>query len=153
MAPFKFNFVPERQLFKPVYNHSAAFVKIYPAGTLVFNPEIIRLYEMKDKFIKLFADKSKRAIGWQLVEGNTVMEDLTHQIKLNKSGIAVVGIRKVLESVGAPKTGISYPRMEVKTYKGPLDSGVIYYAILPDVEHETNAAPEKVNSENSGAQA
>lgn len=125
----KFSFVPERQIGKD--SDETYKVSIFKNSALRFPSEIVRVYELKDKYVRLFADLEKKAIGWQIVEGKTDLDTLSDArlMTVRKAGIVVLGIGKLLNKLGFEK-GVAFSNLEVKKYKSVLDDRDIWYIEL-----------------------
>lgn len=128
----KFNFVPERQLGE-VEANSPFRVSIYKAGTLVFPTDAVDIYELDTKFIRLFADKEKRSIGWSILEGGTNLEELNDARKLVKTanGNIIVSIRKLLNKIGIEDFEDGWKNLNVSIYKSSLHTNDIYHVEIP----------------------
>lgn len=133
MSTPKFSFVPERQIGQ-VSNEGGYSVSIFKSGVLCFSINTLRIYELEGKYIRLFADVEKKAIGWSVVEGKTNLDDINDSrlVKTNASGCAVLGITKLLKKIGIEKE-TSFFNLPVKVYKSPLNSYDIYYIELKKV--------------------
>lgn len=128
MTP-KFSFVPERQIGKDIVETYT--VAIHKGGMLSFPAYAVRVYDLKDKYIRLFADIEKKVIGWSVCEGRTELDVLNdaRQIKVQKAGNAVLGITKLLKHLGIPKDSES-KHFDVKRYTSPLEANDIWYIKL-----------------------
>jgi hypothetical protein len=126
----KFNFIPERQLKKPAAE-SAFKVNIYVTGTLVFTKDVVEIYDLDQKFVRMYGDATKKVIGWSVIQGGNIeeMDDL-RQLKKNVNGMITVSIKKLLESIGWAPEGTT-SGLEVKKYKSPLHAEDIFYVELP----------------------
>lgn len=139
----KFNFVSERLLNEPAADTSFR-VSIYKTGTLVFTGETLDIYDLENKYIRLFADRERRSIAWQVLDDKTSLEELNDARKVvkNTNGIATISIKKILKIMGITELGKGWKNLEVKTYKTTLQSGELYYVVIPQKEHEY-LAPER----------
>ena len=144
MPQIKFSFVPERQLGEDYGDRTGMTISIYSTGSMIFGSEIIRLYEMDGKYIKLFADVQKRAVGWTIIEGKTDLDSLNdaRQIKVTDGGIATVSIGRILKKLGIEK-GTKFMHVPVKIYKSLLEVNPIYYIEL--VVEKPYKKPEEEN--------
>lgn len=140
----KFNFVPEKQLLRstdPTYR-----VTIYSknkidkktgekslVNNLVFTKEVVNVYELGGKFIRFYADKEKRTIGWSILGEHEAgpLEEIegTKKVKVNSAGIALFGIGRLLKSVNITLTD-NRKGLIVSTYRSSLHSHPIYYIKL-----------------------
>ncbi len=145
----KFNFVSERLLNEPKADN-AFRVSIYKTGTLIFTGEVLEIYDLENKFIRLFVDREKRSIAWQVLPDNASLEELNDARKVVKTtnGNAVISVKKLLTAIGIQKAdmGKGFKNLEVRTYKTALQAGDLYYVILPKKEHEY-IAPEGAKTE------
>lgn len=131
----KFNFVPERLLTTPV--QEAPFrVSIYKQGTLIFPADVTHVYELDGKYIRIYADREKRSIGWAIVKEADALADLKDLRRLKKTpgGVIVVGIRKVLSNMGIEDLGEGWKNLEVSTYVSTFHKDKLYYITLPQKE-------------------
>ncbi len=132
MPTIKFSFVPERQLGKEV--DETYRVSIYKHAHLYFPSCAVQVYDLSGKYIKLFADIEKRAIGWQVIEGKTDLEEVSgarFMQKRGKSGAIVLGIGKLLERLGFENAKeIEFRDLEVQKYVSPLEKNEIWYVQL-----------------------
>ncbi len=131
MPAIKFDFVPERQIGKE-QAESGYRVTIFKSGVLAFGGHVLDVYELDGKYLRLFADVEKKAIGWSVIEGKTSFDEIDDAriLKRNSSGVAILGITKLLKKLGVEK-GQLMPNLEVKKYKSALNSYDIYYIELP----------------------
>ncbi len=135
MRPPKFDFIPERQLIKESKPVDPMFkASIYPNGALSFNKDYIEIYELGNKFIRIYADTAKRSIGWKILEGKTDLEEVDDSRKMvltpqNSIKLSITGILSIL---GWTK-GESYKKLPIEIYKS--DGIEIHYIKLPDIEH------------------
>lgn len=124
----KFSFVPEKQIGKDI--DESYHVSILRNNVLFFPAEIVRVYDLGGKYIKLFADIEKKSIGWSICEGKTDLDTLNtaRLMVVRKSGQVVLGISKILKKFDMLKT--YHPYLEVKKYKSLLDDNDIWYITL-----------------------
>ena len=132
----KFSFVPERQL--NASSESETYkVSIFKNGQLVFPTSVLDVYELEGKYLKLFADIEKKAIGWSIIEGTTDFTELEYArlIKKDKNQkVARLGITKILRNLNID-TGTSFLKLEVKQYKSALQDSAIWYIELPTTKN------------------
>ncbi len=141
-APPKFNFVPEKQLLQsidPTYKVTIYAKKMIDKDTgevsftnnLIFTKPVVDVFELKDKFIRFYADKEKKTVGWSILEKAEGLIELegVRQIKVNAKGIVLFGIGKLLKSVNLTLKE-NRKNLIVKTYKSSLQSHDIYYITL-----------------------
>ncbi len=127
----KFSFVPERQIGKES-DDIGYTVSITKQGCILFTSAVVRIYDLDKKFIRIFADIEKRAVGWSIVENIEGLESLKDVRQLNKnvkSGIIVVSVKKLLQKIGIEK-GTKHKHLTVKTYRSPLETDNIFYIQL-----------------------
>lgn len=135
MKNSKFDFVPEKQMKAP--NADVKFrVSIYKTGTLVFPADAVYIYDLDGKYIRLYADRAKRSIGWSLFEKSVPPEEMADARQLKKlgGGHIVVSIKKLLKSMGIEDLGGGFKQLEVGIYKTTLQANDIYYVTLPEKE-------------------
>ena len=133
----KFNFVPERQLEENRHKSSFFTASIGPKEMIFFNKEYCNVYELDNKFVRFYANISKRTIAWKIIEGKTDLKDElsdSRKLKANKVGMIMSSITKILSSVGWQK-GDKYLKLPIQVYNS-LD-GEYYYVKLPDKFLET----------------
>lgn len=130
MPVIKFSFVPERLINKPIKDASYR-VTIFKSGVLCFPSSVVHIYDLEGKYVKMYADVEKKTIGWSIIEGQTSLNDLNgaRLIKKLKSGCAVLGIRKLLKSIGI-EHGAQFKNLETKIYKSSLNESDIFYIQL-----------------------
>lgn len=132
----KFNFVSERQI-SDTHEPSTAFTaSIYGNQQIVFNKDFIRIYELESKYVRLFLDVEKRAIGFSVVEGDTdfaKLNDARH-LKPDAKGNIKVSIRRLLTKIGYAKPMKPISNLEIKTYDSKEYGGTMYYVTLPPIE-------------------
>lgn len=126
----KFNFVPERQIGKES-SYGSYRVSIFKNGTIYFKEDVINVYELDGKYMKLFADVDKKIIGWSIIENKTDLSELNEArlMKKNVNGVITITIGKLLKKLGIDKKE-SFPNLEVKRYKSPLLAHDIFYVEL-----------------------
>lgn len=125
----KFSFVPERQIGedeKVGYN-----VNIYGNGAIIFNGQVVDVYELNNKYIKVFSDLEKKAIGWTIIKNDTNLEELNNArvLKKTKNGNIILSVTKILKKLGWEK-GMKFTNLPVKLYKSPLETDDIWYIQL-----------------------
>jgi len=127
----KFSFVPERQVGGNGSTGHSYTVSLYANGSIIFPSEVVRVYELDGKYLRLYADVQKKSIGWSVIEDETSLEALNEarQIRKMKGGNAVVSVVKLLKHLGIPK-GTKIMNLPVNVYKSPLNSSDIYYIEL-----------------------
>lgn len=135
----KFNFIPERQLGEVTTGNghwSVTIIASKASPAIYFPKDMARILEMDGKYIKVFADTEKKAIGWRLIQDETTLPELNNARKItaNKvSGAVILGIGRILKT-------LNYDLKEkikgllVQTYSSPLIKDDISYVVLPDVE-------------------
>lgn len=133
MRESKFNFIPERQVYKPVSNDgSYAHVRITKNNFIVFTPEYMRLDNLEGKFVKFYADPSKKTIAWRIIEEN--LEELNGARKIHKAtskvNFAVFMIKKLLKALNFNPTK-SYKDIPVYQYTDSLTKFEYHYITLP----------------------
>lgn len=126
----KFSFVPERQLSLDVPDPTYK-VTISKRGVLVFGKEVLDIYELENKYIRLYADIQKKTIGWSIIEGETNLELLNDArlVKKYTNGCSMIGIGKILRLLSVEK-GKIFRDLDVKKYKSPLIGHDIWYIEL-----------------------
>lgn len=131
MIEAKFNFIPENQL-KELSNGNDLWISISTSGQLYFNREVIQHYELKDKYFKLYADETKRAIGWKLFKEGE-LGDLKGLRKLSyyeKVGKGTIMVTKILAKIDKDWKKKKFTRLPIKEYTSPLFEGKMYYIEL-----------------------
>lgn len=136
----KFNFVPEKQLIKNIegsYEVSLYVKDIKRSGKdelekfvlLCFSKTTTNIYDLDGKFIRFYADKEKKTIGWSILEKAEGLAQLegVRQIKASSQGIRL-GIAKLIKVIGVKVE--SRKKIEVKKYESSLQSHPIYYITL-----------------------
>lgn len=133
----KFDFVPERSLKSPI-GDTKFRVSIYKTGTLVFSNEVVKIYDLDGKYIRLYADRSKRSIGWSYFDNSVHPEEMADArlLKALPAGHVVVSIKKLLKSMGIEDLGDGHKQLEVGVYKAAMQPNDIYYVTLPEKEVE-----------------
>ncbi len=141
-APAKFNFIPEKQLLKsvdPTYKVTI-YVKVIVdketeeieyANNLIFSKSVINIYDLEHKYIKFFGDREKKTVGWSIIKSSSNLKGIEgiRQIKVNKNGVAVFGIARLLKSIGI-NLKEKKKDLLVKTYVSPLETHPIHYITL-----------------------
>lgn len=147
--PIKFNFIPERQLGLPPPEEKYK-VSLYQNGAIIFNSSVVNVYELKDKFVRMFADTEKKLIGWQVIEGDTDLDALkdARQLKVSVNGNIVVSVVKLLKSMNYELNG-SLKGLEVKKFKSTLTNNTIWYVELPPKEYVYQPPTEQKDEGNS----
>lgn len=132
----KFNFVPERQLGGNDQQITAFTASIYTNGQIVFKSDYIRIYELDNKYVRVFCDLEKRAIGWSVIEGKTELDELgdARLLKQDINGAAKLSVKKILSRLGYKELKTSILDLEIKTYKSMMHAGEIFYVIIPEPE-------------------
>ncbi len=130
MKPPKFNFLEEK-LLTPENNGFAYRVTLFKTNILYFPKDVIQVYELAGKKLKLYGDKEKHAIAWKVVEGNTSLDDLNtaRTITVGPEGSATLSIKKLLTKIGVV-VDKTRPNIEVRTYDSDTFSEKLYYITL-----------------------
>jgi hypothetical protein len=128
----KFNFVPERQLKESVSSRGFFHASITKQGALCFGREYQKVYELDNKYARIFLDREKRTLGWKIIEGDTNLDELSDCRKLTPNGtgnMIKVGVSKLLRNLSYEK-GDSYKTLPIEIYK--MKEGEIHYIIIPE---------------------
>lgn len=131
----KFNFVPERQLRDIKSGNGYWTVTVMTSRNLYFQKEMVEILEMDGKFIQIFADTEKKAIGWRIIKDETTLDNIHNARKLNAnkvSGAIIVSIGKIMEALNY-KIDKTVRGLVVQTYTSPLVKESISYVVLPQV--------------------
>ena len=126
----KFSFIPENQI-HPINSGYSYTITLMKNGSLYFPKEVLHIYDLEGRFIKFYADKEKKSIGWKLFDKETELEGLKkiRKIKKNSLGSYTPMIKKLLDYIGYEvKSTVS--KIEVKTYKSSYFEGEIFYIQL-----------------------
>lgn len=126
----KFAFVPERQLGQDP-KESGYRVTLMKNGILRFPSDVVNIYDLDGKYIRMFADIQRKAVGWSIIEGKTSLEDIddARLVKKNVNGGAVISIGRMLKKLGMSKE-TEFKNLEVNKFKGMLQANDIHYVIL-----------------------
>lgn len=134
----KYNFVAENTLRSnsPTQEYR---VRLTKHGCIVFRGSDIHIYELNKKFIKLYIDTDKRAIGWKLVETEkysalTELNDTRQIVQNQKTKQASISIRKLLNVLqfDPDKMKESSIELPVEKYKAAyLEDSEIYFITIP----------------------
>lgn len=130
----KYNFVPESQLNKDT-NGSEFQVNINRNGCIYFGSDIVRIYDLENKVIRLYADIEKKSIAWiEIKNGNLSTLENVRVLKKNnpKVDCIVIMITKLLKSLGIEKTMLPFKNISVTTYKDNLIEGSFHVLDLSD---------------------
>lgn len=140
-----FNFVPERQV-KNQTETGGYVVTLTSRGFLYLGRGVIDIYELEGKYISLFIDTEKKALGWKIMDKETTPEVLSNCRVINPNkvtGSAILGITKLLEAMGMGhmngKKFISDLKLPIKSipvqkYRAGYLGDEIYYISLKDYE-------------------
>lgn len=130
----KFNFTPERQLGKEK-KETTFRVSVYKSGQMVFGSDVVHIYDLDGKFIKIYGDPEKKVIGWSVFEKQSGVEGLDElrQLKLSVNGNIVVSVSKLLKNMGV-ELDESIKNLEVKRYESSLYPDPIFYIEIPNKE-------------------
>lgn len=137
MKPRKFNFIAMTQLMKEKKADVPTCSFNLQTGMLSFSASNHTLPEYKGKFVKLFADPAKKAIGWMFLETEKRenMEGYM-QIKDVKGTTKLYLPRKLLLPLSLdPK--LKYTGLEIKTYTDTAllgDQRPIHFVVLEGKE-------------------
>ena len=135
----KFNFIPEKQLNEEFRSYTPAMVTLAVTKTTIginyqlrFMSETVRIYELDGKYITMYADEQKRAIGWRFIDGKTDLPELSgaKQLKVNTGLQASIGVGKLLKSAKLIPTK-TLSGLEVKKHLDPLNKYEIFYIEIP----------------------
>ena len=141
-----FTFIPESSLtFKKVgspTNSSNATVSL-KYGTLQFSKGYVRSNNLKNKFITLYGDASKKAIAWKIFDdGDLSTLSYARQVKVNKNEChQPISVKKILNTFSLKEKDKSFKRLTVKKYKegGYLHKGEYHYIELKKQEEKNDA--------------
>lgn len=133
--PVKYNFIPERQLGLPPPEEKYK-VSLYQNSTIIFSSSVVSIYDLNNKFIRLFADTEKKLIGWSIIEGDTDLDTLkdARQLKVSVNGNIVVSVGRLLKAMNY-ELAESLKGLEVKKFKSTLTNNTIWYIELPPKEY------------------
>ena len=125
----KFNFMPVKATWKK--SNRKPTVTINKKKQIFFSNAYIQKYGADGRFIKFYADVSKKTLGWHLKNSVTDFKELkireNRQIKRNKVGVATLQIKSVLEELKLPDK--DYKQLEVNVFHDLL-FGTIHYVQL-----------------------
>jgi len=131
MATPKFNFIPEMQLKAEPSANTVFRVTLSKIGQLSFSKEYVDVFELVGKLIRIYADREKHVIGWQVIEHTQSTDELNglRLLSKNGSGSVQVSIGRLLNSIDY-KMKETQNKIPVMTYVSPLHAGYIHYIQL-----------------------
>ncbi len=118
MKPKKYHFIPEHQLNTSENDDAGYTVNINSNGTLYFSPFVVKVYGLKDKIIRLYADTEKKSIAWTEIKGGdlSVLKNV-RQMKVNpQNENIVIMVTKILKQLGVTKDMLPMKKVPVTTY-------------------------------------
>jgi hypothetical protein len=136
-----FTFVPEELLSDIPQEGSDGLYKVTLTSNnqLYFNKETLEIYDLKNKFIKMHADKSKKALGWSILEDNigdvSKLKNIRQLIPDKKYGKGLVSVKKLLIYMGV-KTEVTRPKMPVYVYRDQVNKKDVYYIMLNELVND-----------------
>ena len=124
-----FNFIPETQL----KSSSHAFqhhVSITRLAVMVFSKGAVEEYGLIGKYIKFYADPTKKTIAWTIFDRGT-QGDLVglRELKAYKNGIVQTSIGRLLKSIDVKPKG-SMNKLPVFEYNDLLEKKTYCYVEL-----------------------
>lgn len=128
----KFSFVPERQVGDEPSEGAGYRVAIRKNGIIYFPADVVRIYDLEGKYVKLYADTQKKAIAWTVFDKGEPadMEDVRLMKRVSpKSQVVVLGIGRLLKRMGFDK-GVEFPVLNVRKHIDPLVKGDMWYVVL-----------------------
>jgi len=127
MRPLKYNFIPEHQLNNFDDSASGIEVTITKQACIYFSTFVIGLYEMKGKYVRIFADIPNKSISWREVKGGN-LDSIKNirKITVNTQGTAVLSVKKILEKMELNLKDLPFKRVPVTKYQGALDEEPYY---------------------------
>lgn len=138
MRPPKFNFVPEGQLV-PKHGATEYTVSLLKNKQLYFSREVCEIYDLKDNFIKFYADTENKTVGWSIIQGNTNLSSIndSRKMTLTGKGMYKASISKILKALGAEITK-TIKDMKVQKYVSTLHENDIYYIDMSEFIESKN---------------
>ncbi len=128
--PKKYNFVPEHQLNIDSSEQSDYTVTINKMSMLYFQTFVVKMFELKGKVIRLYADVANKSIAWTEVTSGKDISALENvrmikvaQLKGIDQGFAVLSVRRILKQLGITKEMLPFKNIKVTTYKDSLIEG------------------------------
>src|SRR5574343_834375 len=127
MRPAKYNFIPEHQLNNLDSSASGIDVTITKQSCIYFSTFVIGLYELKGKYVRIFADIPNKSISWREVKGGN-LESIKNirKISVSTQGNAVLSVKKILEKMDLNLKNLPFKKVPVTKYQGPLDEEPFY---------------------------
>lgn len=129
----KFNFIEEGLLGKTQKN-TGFYVNVLKSGTLYFPRDYVDIYELRNAYLKIYADTAAKTIGWKIFKAGTVdaMKGL-RKLSINpKTGTGLISIHKLLTVCGYDKK--SFEKVSghkiVQLYKSSYFDGEMSYIKL-----------------------
>lgn len=124
-----FTFIPAAQL-NPIRVSKPKFTATVDGryGYIRFSSDYVREHNMSGKPLKFYADKSKKAVGWRVIDNGGLSElsgcKMVYLEKKNKAGKMVpvlsVGIGSILNTIGVK--GKIFKKVNIEHYK---ESGLL----------------------------
>jgi len=127
----KFNFVPEAQIKNMPHAETVFKVTVNKVGQLTFSREYTSVYDLDNKFIRIYADAEKKTLGWQIIDQSQTLEELDglRLLKKNSTGNIQVSIGRLLAAIDI-KIDKTLSKLRVKTYTSLMHAGDIHYVEL-----------------------
>ena len=126
----KYNFVPVTYS-RPHAHDGKAFVSINNKGSIIFNRQCIEQYNLANKYIRMYTDIPKNAIGWQVIKTMHNFKDIKNKkyrlLKPTTLNVAKISISHMLQDLNV--TGKSFYKLKIHEYTDVLYNK-IYYIIL-----------------------
>lgn len=131
MSTTKFSFIAEKQLNKTI-GEGGYRVSLYKNGVLAFPSETMRIYELANKYVKIYVDLERKTIGWAVIEGKTSLDDIddARLMVQRKNGMATLMIGKILRKMGFEKGEAPTGDYDAKVYKSSFIANDIRYITL-----------------------
>ena len=124
-----FTFIPESQL-KRTGHSFQHYISISKSAVMTFSKSTIEEYDLNGKYVKLYADVSKKTIAWTIFERGS-QSDLSglRELKAYSSGVLQLSIGKLLKSIDF-KLKTSLKKLPVFEYNDLLEKKTYHYVEL-----------------------
>ena len=137
----KFNFIPASQLQEKITKDRRPTVRINKNGQMVFSRTALEEFGLLGRFISLYADPQKSALGWHIFEGSSELQDLRlRKLEKNASGTVQIGVSKLLKKMGI-KLEKPLSDLLVQKYEDLTDRLTFFYVIVRDVSEDVEEEP------------
>lgn len=130
----KYNFIPEHQIKSSTESSSEFSVSINKMMNLYISPFDVGIWNLDKKIVRFYADLENKTIAWKEITGGS-MGDLQNvrQLSINKeSGAILVGLTRLLKSMGVTKEMLPFKKIPVTKYKDSQIEGELNVIDLKD---------------------